>query len=361
MIHVMSWFCLRMHAAYRCRHTGVCCRADWEIPAETHVLHAVDTTALRRSTGGRALMVELDRGIDVQVPRGADRTCLFFEPRERGSCAIHREAGEAALPSACRLFPREIVIGARRTLVSLSHYCPTAAALLTTPGALDIVEARPPLAVGGSLEGLDARDALPPLVRPGLLSDPDGYDAWESACLEVLARPDLAAWEALDAIETLTERVLRWSPGQESLRAAVRAAAADLRPTSDSPQTPRRRLASDFAPLVAQYVPEETFPVSQYEERWQPLVEGSADVELVMKNYLAARVFANWVAYQGQGLRTVVEWLRTCHAVIRNEMAVRCMTSGRAACVADALAAAGRADLLMVHTIDSQAFVRLFS
>ena len=75
-----------------------------------------------------------------------------------------------------------------------------------------------------------------------------------------------------------------------------------------------------------------------------------------MKNYLAARLFANWIAYQGQGLRTIVEWLRTCHAVIRNEIALRCLTAGRSATVEDALAAAGRADLLLVHTIDSQKF-----
>ena len=37
-----------------------------------------------------------------------------------------------------------------------------------------------------------------------------------------------------------------------------------------------------------------------------------------MKNYLAARVFANWIAYQGRGLRSIVEWLRTCAAIVRH-------------------------------------------
>ena len=94
--------------------------------------------------------------------------------------------------------------------------------------------------------------------------------------------------------------------------------------------------------------------------RWAPLVEGRPDVELVMKNYLAARLFATWIAYQSQGLRTVVEWLRTCHAVIRNEMALRLMREPRAATVEDATAAAGRADLLIVHTLDSQEFADFF-
>ena len=120
-------------------------------------------------------------------------------------------------------------------------------------------------------------------------------------------------------------------------------------------------LANDFAPLIAQHVPEESFPVAEYETRWAPLVEGSRDVELVMKNYLGARLFANWIAYQSQGLRTVVEWLRTCHAVIRSEIALGLTSDRRPATAGEAIAAAGRADLLMVHTVDSQRFADFFA
>ena len=396
MIHVMPWFCLRMHAAYRCRHAGACCRADWEIPAETHVLSAVDASNLRRSAAGRALMAGLVGAAEVFVPRRSDRTCMFFEPRASGSCAIHREAGEDALPSACRHFPRELLIDPRGTFVSLSHYCPTAAGLLQTVDALEVVEAVPPLRIGGPIEGLDARDALPPLVRPGILGDLEGYAAWEAEGLAAFARADLTAGEALDCVEALTGIVREWRPGASSLRDAVAGASPQLRPSFDPAQTrveagsklgrswvgagskPGRSrvgagsklgrssagaagggpetLAGRFAPLIAQHIPEEAFPIADYEARWAPLVEGQADVELVMKNYLAARLFANWIAYQGQGLRTIVEWLRACHAVIRNEIALRCMESRRSATVADALAGAGRADLLLVHTIDSQKF-----
>ncbi len=356
MIHVMSWFCLRMHAEYRCRHAGACCRADWEIPAEAHVLAAVDGGVLRSSAAGRSLMAELAGTVEVTVPRRADRTCMFFEPRVSGSCAIHREAGEDALPTACRHFPRELLIDARGTFVSLSHYCPTAAALLATPGALDVVQARAPLRIGGPVEGLDGTDALPPLVRPGILGDLEGYAAWEAAALTVFARPDVTAGEALDEVAALTEMVRAWQPGESPLCAAVAGASTQLRPGSELGRSSRGALAAAFAPLVAQHIPEDAFPVADYEMRWAALVEGQPDVERVMKNYLAARLFANWIAYQGRGLRTIVEWLRTCRAVIRNEIALRCLESGRPAAVADALAAAARADLLLVHTIDSQTF-----
>jgi hypothetical protein len=368
MILVMSWFCLRMHAGYRCRHAGVCCRADWEIPAETHVLTAVDrSSTLRESTAGLALMDGLHATAELLVPRDDRRTCLFYEPRASGSCAIHREAGQDALPSACRHFPRELLVDPRGTFVSLSHYCPTAAALLTTPDGLDIVEARPPLRIGGPIDALDATEALPPLLRPGLLTDLDSYAAWEAEGLAILSRHDLTATAALARIDAMTEQLRR---GQTRVRPSPDRAQTEVRPGSDLAQTSVEAgsdlgltpgaLAHGFAPLIAQHIPEDAFPISEYETRWAHLVEGSPEIERVMKNYLAARLFATWIAYQSRGLRTIVEWLRTCHAVLRNEIALRCMGERRNATVDDALAAAGRADLLMVHTIDSSAFARFF-
>ena len=56
-----------------------------------------------------------------------------------------------------------------------------------------------------TLEGLDARDALPPLLRPGMLTDLDGYDAWEQRAIGVLARGDLTAEQALARIERATQ------------------------------------------------------------------------------------------------------------------------------------------------------------
>ena len=368
MILVMSWFCLRMHAGYRCRHAGVCCRADWEIPAEAHVLTAVERSRwLRESSAGLALMDGLRGTAELLVPRNDRRTCLFYEPRASGSCAIHREAGEDALPSACRYFPRELLIDPRGTFVSLSHYCPTAAALLTTPDALDIVEATPPLRIGGPIDALDATDALPPLLRPDMLCDLDGYAAWEAEGLAILARPDLTATAALDRIEAMTKRLRRGQTGlrptsdlaQTSVEAGSGPGLSQVEARSDLGLTPRA-LANDFAPLIAQHIPEEAFPISEYETRWAHLVERSPEIELVMKNYLAARLFANWIAYQSRGLRTIVEWLRTCHAVLRNEIALRRLADRRSATVDDAVAAASRADLLMVHTVDSARFAQFF-
>jgi len=316
-------------------------------------------------------MAELAVGVDVQVPRHADRTCMFFEPASAGACAVHREMGEHALPSACRHFPREFLVDGRGTLVSLSHYCPTAAQMLSSPRALDVVNGES-LRIGGAVEGLDATAALPPLLRPGLLTDLDGYAAWEHACLATLSREQLTAARGLDLIEEATGTVCEWQPGTVSLHEAVTAAFGTLgvgpafaAATAGKPGSGRdmreRSLAAAFAPLVAQHIAHEALPVADYETTWQPLVEGSPEIERIAKNYLGARLFGNWIAYQGRGLLTVVEWLRACHAVLRNEMALRCMRERRPATPDDAIAAAGRADLLLVHTIDSQAFARFFA
>ena len=62
------------------------------------------------------------------------------------------------------------------------------------------------MTVPDGLEGLDAREALPPLLRPGMLTDLEGYDAWERAAIALLARNDLTAGSAL---AMLTQRDAR--------------------------------------------------------------------------------------------------------------------------------------------------------
>jgi hypothetical protein len=75
-----------------------------------------------------------------------------------------------------------------------------------------------------------------------------------------------------------------------------------------------------------------------------------------MKNYLATRVFANWIAYQGMGLRSIVEWLHTCAAVWRHHALRGALDAGTAPGTGDLVEAVRLTDLLLLHAIDSQAF-----
>jgi hypothetical protein len=347
----MRSYCLRLHAGYQCQHVGACCNADWLIPAELHVITAVERHGIRAAHKSDDLFVPSGDG-DLQVAVNRHGTCAFFDAEDGRLCAIHRKAGIEALPSACRHFPREILIDGRGTLISLSHFCPTAAELLFTPGGLDVVEAFPPLRLEAPVEGLDATEVPAPPVRPGLLADLEGYDAWERACLATLARPGVTSDQALGLIAAATEDVREWRPGRETLTARVgdafRHRVASPAPNGDS-----------FRDLSGRHFPPEAGPVPSFDDVWRRLAEPwIGPIDYAIKNYLASRLFGNWIAYQGRGLRTIVEWLRTTRAVLTNEIARRCAISGTPLTRAHFLVAAGAADYLLLHTIDSETVAR---
>jgi hypothetical protein len=71
--------------------------------------------------------------------------------------------------------------------------------------------------------------------------------------------------------------------------------------------------------------------------------------------YLAARAFASWVAYQGNGLRAIVSSVEAALAVLGIETVRQCQTAGRRCDRALLTAAIRRSDLLLVHYADRQA------
>jgi Fe-S-cluster containining protein len=293
--------CLSFHAPYRCRQSGACCRAGWTIPFDPDERQAVQR--LRVATGS---LTTGGGGVTV-ASRHQDGTCTFFE-EESHHCAIHDAGGQAALPVSCRMFPRLVLQDGRGTLISLSHFCPTAAALLfeesgnSWPPA-GIVEAPPSLTGIGPLDGLDARDVWPPLLRPGVMMDLPSYAAWERLGVELLTRDGIAAATSLDALASATGRIASWSPGgAEPLEHVVR----DAFGTLTAPST------------------------------------GTLSIEdRAVKRWLAARLFGNWIAYQGDGLHAIVRHLRDCLATFTTERA----RDGRA------LEAIRRSDLAIIHRV----------
>jgi Fe-S-cluster containining protein len=288
--------CLSFHAAYRCRHSGACCRAGWTIPFDAAEREAV--AAVRPARG----LLDTIRGGAVVARRGADGACSFLGAGT-GLCAIHEAGGHLALPVSCRMFPRIVLHDSRGTFISLSHYCPTAAALLfddDLSGPAVIVAAPPALADVGVLDGLDAREAWAPLLRPGVLTDLESYARWETRGIGLLTETGVAAAVCLDALAAATSRIERWSPGGAvSLIDAVDRAFAALHLRRDA--------------LAAH--------------------------EPGLKRWLAARLFGNWIAYQGDGLQAIVRYLRGCLSVFTSELA----RDG------NALEAVRRSDLAIVH------------
>jgi Fe-S-cluster containining protein len=276
-------FCLTVHARYACAHSGACCTAGWEIPVEPEVRRLIELRGIRpRSDAGDRLFVTPERtlgNLDVVAGTRPNGECVFFEARDGRLCAIHRQGGPALLPSACRHFPRIVLRDARGTFVTLSHFCPTAAGLLQQPADLAVIEAPSSLSLGGDLEGLDATAVMPPLLRPGLLRDLAGYTKWERAGIAILNRPELSAGNALDIIAAATREICDWQPRMGSLSDHVTRIfgrhvgrlAAGLKPLPDDRPT---------------------------------------------RAFVAAHLFANWIAYQGSGLEDVVQYLRDALALL---------------------------------------------
>jgi putative zinc- or iron-chelating protein len=238
------------------------------------------------------------------IARREDGACVFYE-EGTGLCTIHRSRGQAALPLACRMFPRIVLHDPRGTFVSLSHFCPTAASLLFDDERnVEIVEAPPSLVDVGVLDGLDARHEWPPLLRPGMLMDVESYGWWESRAIAMLTCQDQDARAALGRLRSATARVISWSPGDGPLVAAV-----------------ERELGSD--PTTSLIT--------------APLGRDAAAV----KRWLAARLFGCWMAYQGRGLLSIVDYLERCLTLFESEY-------GRNGNAREAIR---RADFQLLHTL----------
>jgi hypothetical protein len=354
----MATFALDIHARYQCRHAGACCQ-NWAVPAEPEVVAIVEARHLRRrGVAGTLFLPGGPERAAWTVARDERNDCVFFERDAGRLCVIHRDAGIDALPAACRHFPRKVLHDASGSYLSLSHFCPTAARLLLMAGDLRVVAARPPLELPPPVEGLDAVGALPPLVRPGLLCDVAGYRAWEEAGVAAFARPDLTWHQALDVIAAATEVVRDPQSRAIPLLELVPAAFERARAAGDEDSGGHTRALEAVSKLAVSGAGD-IKRIEGFDAMWRRHIgERGLRFDRAMKNYLAARLFANWVAYQGRGLRTIVEWLRACAAVLRHTLLVRVMQSGRTPQDDDFVEAVRSTDLLLLHTLDSAAFAR---
>jgi Fe-S-cluster containining protein len=152
---------LSIHADYGCRSSGACCRSGWPIAveplAEQRIRKAVGSGRLEPADWAQEAP-GLPHGARVLLRVLASGDCAFLMPGEPRLCAVHSALGEDALPSACRQFPRVATLTPLGVSLTLSHYCPTAAAtLLRDDMALAVVAEPVAFPASWPFEGLDAR------------------------------------------------------------------------------------------------------------------------------------------------------------------------------------------------------------
>lgn len=323
------------------------------IPAEPHVIEAVRSLDMLPLQEATLFVRRAGAPATGFIAARRDGACVFVERDHGHRCALHRRAGVDALPSSCRHFPRVFLHDARRTSVSLSHFCPTAAAMLLEDRPLAIVDAESPLVLDGTIEAFDAVDALPPLLHPNLLMDLEAFDEWERAAVATLAREDLTPDEAVALVGSATEALRKWKVGGRPLTTCVAESFSDAgaRPLAidDHRRDPLR-----LALLRAS--------VSVNEATWEKLVRPAwGTFDPAVKRYLAAKLFGHRIAYEAKGLRTIVEWLRTSLALLRSEATRVCEEAGAVLDGRMFIEAVRAADLLLVHRVDSRELARLLS
>lgn len=331
-------FSLSIHADYRCRHSGACCTADWDVPVELPIYRSLDEAltagSLRPAASADGLppfIVEPDlpEGAAAIVERTARGDCVFFE-RDTHLCVVHRALGEEVLPLTCRHFPRLAVQDARGTFITLSHYCPTAASMLFRDDVpIEIVQS-PSAFPPGDYDGLTVDpDDLPPLLVPAMLMDLEGYSAWErhmvSRCAADANPETVLATLARDA------RALRlWKPGTVTLAEAVANLPATLVETP-----PHETLAASLRLRedVVAAIPDDLKPPAD-EADLEPgfrtrVAPGWKAFQGPINRFLAAKAFASWTAYQGRGVSSIVRGLESALALVRVEAARQCRDAGR--------------------------------
>lgn len=293
----------------------MCCTSGWPIPIERARVAQIEDAIAREVI---PLRVVPWLAPDAEAPEDVAGTlalrpndhCVFFEAGKPG-CAIH-----AVKPAACVHFPHVCLIDQRGVRVNLSHYCPTAAAMLfEASGPVAIVDGPSPIPGGGALEGLDARDALPP-------RDVTTDDA--ASALRLMTLDEFSVWER-DAIAAA--RMLEWQDDDldwfERARAAV--------PLPWTWQGAPANVSSIWWSAVA--------------PRWHWFEEA-------LTRYAAAKIFASWSVYMGDGLIAAQTTARMAAAVLRVESARQCAIFGRALDRELMIEAIRQSDLLLVHYAD---------
>lgn len=321
----MTYFWLNVHVGYACRHSGACCTSGWPIPVESVRAAAIENAVTRdRVPLGleRWLTPVSNAPTDVAgtIALGPGGHCVFFEARGPG-CAIHH-----VKPAACRHFPYVCLIDQRGIHVTLSHYCPTAAAMLFEhQDAIAVVEGPPPLVEVELLEGLDARESLPPECD----ADTAGSRIRDPGSRRLMSFDEFAAWE----------------------RDEVARAEIDMLQPDDERLFDHARSA---VPLPWTWPPAPT----DFEAAWWALAAPSwPGFAGVLQRYAAAKIFASWAAYDDAGLAAVRQAARVASAVLRVECARRCRQAGRALDRELLTEAIRQSDLLLVHYADpSQLF-----
>lgn len=354
-VHLLS-----IHVPYACGRSGACCASGWDIPIDRPTRATIaraladGALALPAAATGWCHDTPAPPPPDVAVlARGAEGDCVFLRRATPIACAIHDACGHAALPLACRQFPRVTLADDRGWHVTLSHYCPTVAALACADDGppLRLVAQAPGWQAEALSPGLDARGHWPPLLRPGLMASLAAWTQWERFCVDTMARRDVTPASALAALAAAARTLRAWKSCAgplDTLAVAVldhaRTRALDAGASLDAADALR-----DWHAAWATVPPDRALAPEPPDVA--AVAAAIADLSarpVPVARYLAAKCVASWMAYQGHGLLAFVASVRAAAHVLAVE-AARSAPRDAPTRVREAMR---RADLLLVHLAD---------
>jgi hypothetical protein len=229
-------------------------------------------------------------------------------------------------------------------------------------GPIEIVES-PPAFPPADYEGLRVdKEAWPPLLHPHMLMDMDGYSAWEQHMVARCGESGSSPERVVSTLRRDAQALRTYTPDTGPLTAAVanlpvRAVDEPIQDTLDSSLLLHAEVLSA--------VPDDVRPEPDEEGLREAFERGVVPAWNLwhppLRRYLAAKAFANWTAYQGRGVLTIVRGLEAALAFVRVEAARECRNAGR---VLDAglLTQAFRAtDFVLNHIAVSETLARTWS
>jgi hypothetical protein len=361
---------LRFQSDYLCRNSGACCTTGWSIPVEASVegglrealrdgrLAVSDPASLLKPRAGLPDGATSVLGIDAH-----DR-CRAFEPGRGNLCAIHRQLGPESLPATCRQFPRVALITPDAVSLTLSHFCPTAAALVfREEDWTGVVAAPPAFGPAASFEGLDARAGIPPLLRPDVLLGWEAHRLWEGHALARLETDDGPVEETLCRLRAQAQAAASWT--------AERGPFAPFLQETLAATPPRTRVRPPLGERVLLWREVVACVPEPYGHAAPPADLASAHGRLVapewprfvrpLRRFLAAKAFASWCAVQGTHLLAAVSYLEAALAMVEVE-AARAASRARRPLDAELLKQSfRRADRVLLHLAAPEALARRLS
>ena len=340
------------HARYACRHSGVCCSSDWEIPVEdalhARLARAIDAGDLRPRDGVGLVDRAGPAGGHAIGPRPPHRAAACSTPPDRAAAACTRGAAPTPSPSPAGSFPGSPCT-IRAAPSRRSRTCVRRRRIGSPIPALLVLAPLPRAAA--SLDGLDVRRSLPPALSPRRLLDWDALSAWETQALDACARNDAPegvlqdllalrdACAALDRGAGSARRVDRVvDPGRAAIGGCGMAAGSGARRDRPRVRTGGARRAA-----------------AGRERRCAAAGAGGAPL---IRRYLAARLIACWPLHYGTGVATAIAYAAALLSVLAVEMARQAPSPEAAAGDAAVLAAIAETDRLVVHLAAPDALAR---